>query len=290
MTWQLDAFVSHLRRLWPDTHETSGWRTRNNRTAWSTGAPFGIMNHHTVSNPAEPPGPAVQRIISGWSGLPGPVYGALVVTSGAVHLVAGGPANHAGRGVGRVLDRTRAGHAPLGDAVNVYGRGSDTMNGNQAYFSVGGQHRGTHPDWPARQLDGMVAVNAAFLLARGFTAARAIQHREWTARNIDMSWRGDFRARVAALMAGAPAPTPPPDPEQENLMASLRVFRDRASGIDYAHNPSRFVRIHSREHYDLLIANGWIDVPHGQAEPVNHNLIEWTRAQVAAAGFQVDPL
>lgn len=220
MTWQIDTFLSHLQRLAPRAVvETSGWRTRNNRTSWAAGSPIGIMAHHSASDPREAPGPAVNRIINGWSGLPGPVYGVFVVPTGDIHLIAAGPANHAGQGISAVRDRTRNGLAPLGNAA-----AADNMNGNAWFFSVGGQHRGTYPEWPAVQVTGIVAVCAAFCLARGFTAARAIHHREWTRRRIDMSYRGDLRGRTAATMAGTPIPPAPPTDWLDMDASTLRTI------------------------------------------------------------------
>ena len=203
--WQVDAFVRELRRLWPDVHETAGWRTRSNRTSFIAGGPIGTVNHHTVSGSDNG---AVNTIINGWTGVSGPIYNVLVLSTGAVHLIAAGPANHAGRGRTDVRDRARRDQAPPGATA---ARGDD-MNGNQTWFGIAARHVGTNPDYPARQIDGIVAVNAAFMLARGFSANRAIHHRQWTARKIDMSWRGDLIARVNAAMRGGGTPTPPAPP------------------------------------------------------------------------------
>jgi len=104
----------------------------------------------------------------------------------------------------------------------------NNMNGNQWYFSVGGQHRGTYPQWPTRQINGIVAVCAAFMLARGWpNANRTIHHREWTRRRIDMSYRGDLRGRTSALMSGTPIP-PPNDWLDMDESTLRRIIREEA--------------------------------------------------------------
>lgn len=221
MNWQVDTFLAELRRRWPDTHETPGWRTRANRTAFVSGGPIGTMNHHTVTPASMSPASQISMIVNGFAGgTPGPIYNVIILTSGAVHLVAAGPANHAGQGRSDVRDRALRNQPPPGPNAP---RG-DNMNGNQTWFGIGLQHPGTNPDYPARQIDAMVAVNAAFLRARGFPAARAIHHRQWTARKIDLSWRGDLTARVAAALGAAPTPPTAPPPTAPPTVPPPRRF------------------------------------------------------------------
>jgi len=242
-SWQ-SRFETELRRRWSNVSAPAGWINRNNRTSWITGGPMGSVFHHTVSSSDNG---AVNSITNGWSGNPGPVYNVLVLSTGAVHLIAGGPANHAGRGSGAVRDRIRAG-GPPGPT------GPDTMNGNQSFFGVSARHPGTHPDYPAVQIDAIVAVGAAFCVARGLSANTCFHHREWSNRKIDMSWRGDLRARVGALMRGSapPAVTPPREDEmndqdfnriREMVRAELRDFfvvqRIRVAG-DEMNNPQSY--------------------------------------------------
>jgi hypothetical protein len=200
-TWQIDAFLANLRRLWPDVTEEPGWRNRRNGTNFASGAPIGTINHHTVTPSTMSPASQINMVVNGTGTLPGPVYNVIILTSGRVHLVAAGPANHAGQGSGAVRNRTAAGQPPGAT-------GPDTMNGNQHYFGIALQHEGTHPNYPARQIDAMAACNAAFLQARGFTSNRAIHHKEWSRRKIDLSWTGDLRGRVNTVMRGGSTPPP----------------------------------------------------------------------------------
>jgi hypothetical protein len=201
-SWQ-SRFEAELRRRWRDVSAPSGWINRNNRTGWITGGPIGAVFHHTASSSDNG---AVNTITNGWSGHPGPVYNVLVLSTGAVHLIAGGPANHAGRGSGAVRDRIRAGGPPGAT-------GPDTMNGNQSFFGVSARHVGTNPNYPQAQLDAIVAVGAAFCVARGLNPTTCFHHREWSLRKIDMSWRGDLRGLVTTAVRGStPAPIPPTTP------------------------------------------------------------------------------
>lgn len=218
-SWQA-RFEAELRRRWPNVSAPAGWINRNNRTGWITGGPIGATFHHTASsNDAT----AVGSITNGWAGLPGPVYNVLVLSTGAVHLIAGGPANHAGRGSGAVRDRIRAGGPPGAT-------GPDTMNGNQSFFGVSARHVGTNPNYPQAQLDAIVAVGAAFCVARGLAATTCFHHREWSRRKVDMSWRGDLRGDVASALRGSttPAPTPPrPIPPEGDEMNDADFERIR---------------------------------------------------------------
>lgn len=211
MSSWLDRFTADLRRRWPNTHEVAGWRTRNNRTAWIAGGPIGALAHHTASSRDEG---AVGVMTNGWSGFPGPVYNVLVLSTGAVHLIAAGPANHAGRGSGTVRDRIRAGGPPGATGV-------DTMNGNQSFFGISARHVGTNPNYPPAQIDALVAVGAAFCTARGLRPETSFHHREWTRRKIDMSWQGDLRARIRAAMGPAPPTPPTPTPDLLRWIMSM---------------------------------------------------------------------
>jgi D-alanyl-D-alanine carboxypeptidase len=86
----------------------------------------------------------------------------------------------------------------------------------------------------------------------------------------------------------APIPEPPPDEDEDDDMKPMIV--QRANGVDYAHNPLRLITITDPDMYVFLQANHWIDVPHGEAEVVDRNVIEFTAAQVIAGGGHADPL
>jgi hypothetical protein len=96
-------------------------------------------------------------------------------------------------------------------------------------------------------------------------------------------------AALAPIAAGLPSSGAPVPPESEDDEMTMMIVQ-RADGVDYAHNPRRLITITDPGMYNLLLSNRWIDVPHGEAEPVNRDLIEWTAGQVLAGGGIADPL
>jgi len=86
----------------------------------------------------------------------------------------------------------------------------------------------------------------------------------------------------SALSRGA---SRPPFPKETEM---LIVRRDRQTNIDYAYDTRNFIRITDPTHYELLVNNGFIDVPHGKAELSNTWDIAWVRNQVLAWGGRAD--
>lgn len=222
MTWK-DDVVSNLRRLWPDVIETSGWRDRGNGATWAHGKPVATMNHHLVVPSTQRYEPiSVDMSINGYTGLSGPIDNTMIASDGTIYLIAGEPANHPGKGRRDVLERLLRGLAPLGNAADVYGSGSDDYGtATQFYFGAEMQHPGDSSSWPDVQIRAVYAWNAAVLLAVGRPAESAIHHREHSWRKIDMSWSGDLRAGVRLTMTGQIKPLPTPaELEEAELMGA----------------------------------------------------------------------
>jgi hypothetical protein len=197
------AVVGRLRSWGFPVVEWSGCYGRSNGSSWAAGRPVGHLNHHYVCslNPA-------QSYIDGLVGnlAAGSVVNWFADVNGAAYLVGTGPMNHAGTGNSSVLDRTRADQPPPGPASS-----SGDTSGNPHYSGTECQHPGDSTPWPTPMLDVMVAINAAEFIQWGYTAARAVNHYEWTNRKIDMSagggssdsWAGqELRRRVSAQMTG----------------------------------------------------------------------------------------
>lgn len=182
--------------------ETSGWKTRVRPGEF---APVGVMNHHTASRKGSGNAPSLGTVVNGRPDLHGPLCNVLVARDGACYVVSAGRANHAGLGSSRVLALTRAGKAPQGDA-RTYAPQNDAV-GNGYYVGVEVENDGVGEPYPQKQLDAVVAANAALLKAMKRGANCAIHHREWTSRKIDMSWRGDLRGLVQKKMASSTVAT-----------------------------------------------------------------------------------
>lgn len=232
--------------------EWSGCYGRSNGIGWSGGRPAGHGNHHYVCsmNPD-------QGYINGLVGncASGTVVNWFADVHGVAYLIGTGPMNHFGTGNQSVLDRTRKDQAPTGPA-NAAG----SITGNAYYSGTECQHPGDSTPWPAPMLDVMVAINAAEFLVWGYTAARAINHYEWTSRKIDMSagggrnssggWAGDeLRRRVAARMSGNTTPAPPTSEDEDDMMRLIKG--DTGNGATFAYSAGRFFHVPSPTHVEI---------------------------------------
>jgi hypothetical protein len=139
-------------------------------------------------------------VLHGRPGIPGPLANLYVSRDGRVHVLAAGRANHFGPGAREVYERTLRDRAPLGDAARLGLR--DSVVGNGVYVGIEVENYGTAADhYPRVQIDHLERACAAICERRHWTANRCVQHREWTRRKLDMSYRGPLRQAVAALMS-----------------------------------------------------------------------------------------
>lgn len=195
------ALVPHVTRRGPIIHwagllrsvgltvnESAGWRTRSAQGPFD---PVGVVMHHTVGVGPGALADIVANIKANF----------FVDRSGVITIVAGGRANHAGRGAQRVLDDVNRGVAPTGTAAQ---RGlKDALVGNGHFYGFENENKGDGiQPWPDVQVQTMARAAAALCRRHGWTANRVISHAEWTSRKIDP--RGidmnAFRASVAALI------------------------------------------------------------------------------------------
>jgi hypothetical protein len=259
------AAVAHIRGWGFQVVEWSGCYGRSNGGSWSAGRPVGHGNHHYVCS-LNPDQGYINNLVANLAN--GKVVNWFADVHGVAYLIGTGPMNHFGTGNQSVLDRTRNDQPPPGAASS-----QGSISGNAHYSGTECQHPGDSTPWPGPMLDVMVAINAAEFLVWGYTAARAINHFEWTNRKIDMSagggagsggWAGDeLRRRVAARMTGT---TLPPEPDEDDEMYYEVV---RCDGVDYAYRPGVFRKIADPDDYHFLISSpGFIDVPHGEAPVV----------------------
>jgi len=186
--------------------EYSGCYGRSNGSSWSAGRPEGHGNHHYVCalNPSQS---YIDSLVSSLAN--GSVVNWFTDMNGVAYLLGTRPMNHFGTGNSSVLAKTRADQPPPGNAS-----ASGDMSGNQTYSGTECQHPGDATPWPQKLLDVTFAINAAEFMQWGYSHNRAIMHREWTNRKIDMSWQGDLRGNVKKYMSGS---TPPPDTGDDDL-------------------------------------------------------------------------
>lgn len=184
------AIVGRLRGWGFSIREEPGCYGRGNGTSWAAGRPEGHVNHHYVCS-LNPDQSYIDSLVSTLVG--GCTVNWFADVNGHGYLIGTGPCNHAGTGNSSVLNLTRQDRPPPGPAT-----AAGDMSGNQTYSGTECQHPGDATPWPPPMLQVMVAINAAEFLQFGYTAARAIDHYEWTNRKIDMSAGGGPASGPAA--------------------------------------------------------------------------------------------
>lgn len=211
--------LAQLHRWGVPYHQTKGWRTR--RRPASTGG-FGPVHgacaHHTATRRLLAVGkkrdPAARRrsvravrriLIQGRPDLPGPLCQLDVTRGGSVGLIAAGRANHAGSIRPDVRDRLIADLPPQRPPS-----GGETVDGNTLCYGIENHNDGVGERYPAMQLLSLVLTNAAICDWHGWSENSVPQHRELTARKVDMhdirgvdsgTW---LRTEVAVALAAGP--------------------------------------------------------------------------------------
>jgi hypothetical protein len=206
--------------------EVDGWRERSHPGEFT--AQGGVWHHTAGVND-------VGVVINGRRDLAGPLANLYHGRDGTWTVVSGGVAWHAGPGSRQVFEDLRAGKAPKGDA-HALGLVDDFHNANHFLIGIESEGGVGVGDWPAVQIESLIAGTAALCRELGLGADQWVHHREWTRRKEDMSFRGDLRGRVAALLGSAhPAPAAVVDGAPATLPAD--VPEDQPATVTPAPNP-----------------------------------------------------
>jgi hypothetical protein len=206
ITWLADA----LRAEGLDVREVPGWKTR--------GRPFtfvgteGVLEHHTASNPASGPRPALRTVTDGRSDLPGPLCQLLIDRIGIVWVIAAGYANHGGWG-----GPWRS--VPL-DSANKYMVGIEIENNGLG-----------EPYSKATMLAARKAT-VAILKHQKRDQSWVLGHKEWTSRKINPSFdMNKFRRDVKeGLEGGMAILTPDEEKQLRAFMLNLREATKKPDG------------------------------------------------------------
>lgn len=152
LVWMGEVFRKHV----PDVVAVAGWKTRGRPYTFT---PHGVVNHHTASNRSSGDAPALNTVVHGRPGIPGPLCNVLVARSGRVLLVAAGYANHAGLG------------GPWGDIPRD--------SGNRYAVGIEFENDGIGEPWTDRQL--MVGAKLNAIIIERFRRGRryCFEHKEW---------------------------------------------------------------------------------------------------------------
>lgn len=164
--------------------ENPGWQARG---VEFPGEPDTILCHHTAT-PARASGdlPTLRLLIEGRSDLPGPLCQLALSRTGVVHVLAGGKANHAGKGAWK------------GQASSAHTIGIEA------------EHPGGTAPWPVNQYTAYIALCAALCRYLEVGPDRVCAHREWAlpaGRKVDVTFDMDhFRTEVSKRLS-SPAPS-----------------------------------------------------------------------------------
>lgn len=210
--------------------ESDGWETRG-RPA-STGAfgdMHGIANHHTATSKSADVSDVERMLKQGRSDLPGPLCHVTTRRNGKVVLIAHGRANHAGAVRPEVLNDFLADRHVTRPSTTS----GETVDANAFLYGNEVQNNGTGEDYPDEQLHSIVLWNAAICDFHGWSHFAASQHKQITARKIDMSdihgqdsdeW---LLREVKLALAGGPGSyelpwnrTATPDPQEDDMAYS----------------------------------------------------------------------
>jgi len=176
---------------------TEGWEKRG-RPGF---APVGVMVHHTAG-PKKGDAPLLELVKNGRPDLSGPLCHIYLSRSGTAYVIGANRANHAGMGAKEVLDLVRSDQEVTGNARDH--KYKDSIGGNQYFYGIEVENSGTNGDpYPSAQIDALVRICAALCQAHAWSPRRIVHHRQWTARKIDMSYRGDLPGMVAQHMDAA---------------------------------------------------------------------------------------
>jgi hypothetical protein len=189
--------ITQLRSWGFDVREQPGCWSRSNGSRWTYGGPIGHVNHHFVISLSAPDANGVVNVTNGDSTLSGPKCNWYIGSKGVIYFISVGPGNHAGKGLRSVFDRIMANLPVRGNAASK----DDWGGGNAVYAGTEVHHPGDSSPYPVAITNAVVALNAAMVIAGGWSTNRIIHHRQHSNRKIDMSWHDDIWQKVTLAIA-----------------------------------------------------------------------------------------
>jgi hypothetical protein len=158
-----------------NVYESSGWQTRGS----SSFDPRGVVAHHTATPSYWTSRQLTSLLVGGHGSLSGPLANYQLDRDGDVIVIAGGRANHAGRG------------------------GWKGLTGNRSVIGIEAANLGNGEPWPAAQVEAYDRLAAAVLDFLGQPAGMLCAHREWApTRKVDPTgiYMPAMRSRVDRLL------------------------------------------------------------------------------------------
>lgn len=251
-----------------DVVEHPGWRTHDRGLRGDGWGPVrGVIVHHTGGT-----APSDGQIV--WAGrpdLPGPCAHGYLAKDGTLTLTSAGRANHAGGGdphvLQAVIDESYGDRPPV---PHEHEGSAGAVDGNARFYGLEMSNRGDGEPWPQEQYDAAVRWAAALCRAHGWSAKRAIGHKEWSdwkpdPKGIDMTrFRADVQAR---LDAGKPKPptgaTSAPGATSKPVVSLLHVVeafrKDAPAAQGHTTYKAEVLIVERALQAEGLLAKEWVD-------------------------------
>lgn len=254
-----------------------GWERRGRAGL----APIGVLIHHTASRRTGGDLPTLGLLVAGRADLSGPLGNATVGRLGSVVVIAGGVANHAGRGAAIVAYEAANGHPPAGDAA---ARGlPDTTNGNPLWLGIEIELDGIGEEISPAAYRSLIQLLAGWceMLGRDETCIR--HHRQWTRRKVDV--RPDLPnlwADVGALLRARPTPLRPPRRIREMAYVFTAPKALGGDGVPYVKDDDgTVVAAQDPESVQSCLDRGW---PLVKVSPDHARLLVERSSRILASG------
>jgi len=258
---------------WPDYLRAAGIKVAEHNN-WRSNRPLGnlpdrpyLVWHHDASPVGASPG-ALDWIINAYNAQDASAQ-IWVGYDGTWHFVGSGIAWH----TGAVL-------SGMPNNYNAVGVETDETTGET---------------WSVALLDALRRGTAAIAAAEGYDPASWLHFHKTICsppgRKSDPSGLdlGAERATVRALMSGKNPVQPKPGPADPSVPGGADPKEDddvykvvRCNGIDYAYRPGEVFMIRDPDHYFFLSYCGLITTPHGSAQPVDRNVIDFLEQEAQA--------
>jgi len=258
---------------WPDYLRAAGIKVAEHNN-WRSNRPLGnlpdrpyLVWHHDASPAGASPG-ALDWIINAYNAQDASAQ-IWVGYDGTWHFVGSGIAWHTGAAL-----------SGMPNNYNAVGVETDETTGET---------------WSVALLDALRRGTAAIAAAEGYDPASWLHFHKTICsppgRKSDPSGLdlGAERATVRALMSGKNPVQPKPGPADPSVPGGADPKEDddvykvvRCNGIDYAYRPGEVFMIRDPDHYFFLSYCGLITTPHGSAQPVDRNVIDFLEQEAQA--------
>ncbi len=228
-----DQIVAQLRKWRVPFAGEDGWRTRGRPASLGWGDMHGIANHHTATS-RDASAAATNRLLRvGRSDLPGPLAQFGTQRDGVVAIIAAGRANHAGA----VRPEVKADFVNDRHVTRPTTTAGETVDANAFLYGNEVHNNGTGEKYPDAQLKSVVLLNAAICDFHDWSHFAASQHKNITARKVDMadihgedadSW---LLREVKVALAGGPGTyqlpwertAPQPVPQEDDIVTPADI-------------------------------------------------------------------